>query len=246
MLLIKPNWSAPSHIHAYSTTRLGGVSKGDFAGLNLGAHVSDCPAHVQENRLLLADNVKAAPEFCWLNQTHSCKLVRLSTSTSTGIDADASWIDTNERTCVVMTADCLPVLVTDISGRFVAAIHAGWRGMCDGIIEKNISHICNTLSIPYEQLLIWLGPCIGPEVFEVGEEVREEFIAKDPKAAAAFIAANGKWLANLHQLAKLRLAAFPGITITEDVSCTYSNAAHFYSYRREGRTGRLATFIWIA
>jgi len=247
MQLIKPNWAAPAHIHAYSTTRLGGVSEGDFLGLNLGQHVGDDSQRVANNRLLLAEYVAPAPDFCWLTQTHSTHLIKLSAQTPQNQEADASWTDNNARTCVVMTADCLPVLVTNQQGTFVAAIHAGWRGLCDGIIEQSIEQICAQQDQKPEQLLVWFGPCIGPDAFEVGEEVRAQFIAHDPLASDAFIASHrqGKWLANLQQLATLRLTNYPDITLSYCDSCTYQNSEQFYSYRRDGRTGRLATFIWM-
>lgn len=244
MQLIQPNWAAPAHIHAYSTTRLDGVSEGEFEGLNLGAHVNDDPQHVFQNRFLLANKFNNTPDFCWLNQTHSNNLIKLSDSTDQNLNADASWIDSNQRTCVVMTADCLPILITDQQGSFVAAIHAGWRGLCDGIIEKTIKHICAELTINSDQLLVWLGPCIGPTAFEVGDDVRDQFIAQDTTANDAFVASKGKWLADLHQLAKLRLANFEGLTVTESNLCTFNDPGLFYSYRRDGKTGRLATFIW--
>ena len=245
MQLIKPNWAAPAHIHAYSTTRSGGVSEGEFKGLNLGTHVHDDPQHVFQNRLLLSNKFNTAPDFCWLSQTHSHDLIKLSDSTAQNLNADASWIDSNQRTCVVMTADCLPVLITDQQGSFVAAIHAGWRGLCDGIIEKSIQHICTELTINSSQLLVWLGPCIGPTAFEVGDDVRDQFIAQDATASDAFIASEGKWLANLHQLATLRLSDFAGLTVTASDLCTFNDPDLFYSYRRDGKTGRLATFIWM-
>jgi len=243
--LIKPNWAAPANIHAYSTTRAGGVSEGAFLGLNLGTHVQDDPQHVFINRQLLTSEFNSVADFCWLNQTHSHRLIKLNATTTQNIDADASWTDTNQRTCVVMTADCLPILVTDKQGSFVAAIHAGWRGLKDGIIEKSIQEICNELSIASEQLLVWLGPCIGPEAFEVGDDVRDEFIAENPLSNSAFTPINNKWLANLQQLAMLRLAQFPGITVSADTSCTFKDPDRFYSYRKDGKTGRLATFIWM-
>jgi YfiH family protein len=243
--LIKPDWAAPANIHAYSTTRVGGVSEGAFLGLNLGTHVQDNPQHVFSNRQILTSEFNSGADFCWLNQTHSHRLIKLNATTAQNVDADASWIDTNKRTCVVMTADCLPVLVTDKQGSFVAAIHAGWRGLKDGIIEKSIQQICAELAIDSDQLLVWLGPCIGPEAFEVGDDVRDEFLAENPLSSHAFKAANSKWLADLQQLAILRLAPFSGITISADKSCTFSEADRFYSYRRDGKTGRLATFIWM-
>jgi len=247
MQLIKPNWAAPAHIHAYSTTRLGGVSQPPFHGLNVGLHVEDNPKHVTENRTLLAQHFPHAPDFCWLNQTHSNQFIQLSKNTPQAINADASWIDSGQRTCVVMTADCLPVLVTDQQGSFVAAIHAGWRGLYEGIVEKTIAHICTQLGLSSEQLLVWLGPCIGPTAFEVGDDVRSRFIQQNPLTASAFVTAekSGKWLANLHQLAQCRLAHLKGISVTMSEHCTFSEPSLFYSYRRDGKTGRLATFIWI-
>lgn len=246
MQLIKPNWAAPAHIQAYSTTRLGGVSEGCFAGLNLGMHVADDPEVVLKNRLLLQNHFPLFPHFIWLNQTHSCDLIKHTDPTTQAINADASWTNLSQRTCVVMTADCLPVLVTDQQGSFVAAIHAGWRGLCDGIIEKSIHHICQEMNVNSDQLLVWLGPCIGPTAFEVGNEVRGEFVQQDALASQAFVAFQDKWLADLHHLAKLRLVQFAGINISESLLCTYSDPSLFYSYRRDGKTGRLATFICIS
>lgn len=247
MQLIKPNWAAPAHIHAYSTTRQGGVSQNEFLGLNLGQHVGDDPQHVANNRLLLANHFIKAANFCWLNQTHSTELIKLTDNTPQNVDADASWTDSFQRTCVVMTADCLPILITNKQGSFVAAIHAGWRGLCDGIVEKTLHRICSELNLSTHDLLIWLGPCIGPDVFEVGDDVRDQFIKQNPLANEAFIEgkATGKWFANLHQLTKLRLADFDGVKITESELCTFNDPKLFYSYRRDGKTGRLATFIWI-
>jgi len=247
MQLIKPNWAAPAHIHAYSTTRVGGESKGEFLGLNLGQHVGDNPQRVANNRTLLAAYVHPAPDFCWLTQTHSTRLIKLSAQTPQNQEADASWTDSQARTCVVMTADCLPILITNQQGTFVAAIHAGWRGLCNGIIEQTIAQICTEQQQQPAQLLVWLGPCIGPEAFEVGDDVRTQFIAHHPQACDAFIAAKtqGKWFANLHQLATLRLANYPAINISRSDACTYQHPEQFYSFRRDGRTGRLATFIWM-
>ncbi|MEL0629040.1 peptidoglycan editing factor PgeF [Psychromonas aquatilis] len=245
MQFIQPKWAAPAHIHAYSTTRCGGVSVNEFKGLNLGGHVKDDPKHVSTNRQILVEQFPNSHDFCWLNQVHGCELIKLTSNTPDNLNADASWSDSNQRTCVVMTADCLPVLVTDKAGLFVAAIHAGWRGLYDGIIEKSIDKICAELKVEAHNLLVWLGPCIGPTAFEVGDEVRTLFISENSQSDAAFVAHNDKWLANLHQLAKLRLARFKGITITESELCTYNDPALFYSYRRDGQTGRLATFIWI-
>ena len=243
--LITPNWSAPAHIKAFSTTRIGGVSEGAYQGLNLGLHVDDNPDVVQQNRLLLNQHLALPSPICWLNQTHSTQLLKIDDHTQPGIEADASWTDLNNQVCVVMTADCLPVLITDKEGSFVCAIHAGWRGLCDGIIEKSLQEVCTKLNIVTTDCLVWLGPCIGKTAFEVGSEVRDEFIEFDIQAASAFTVHQDRYLADLHQLARLRLAPFDVAQITASEYCTFSETDLFYSYRRDGKTGRMATIIYI-
>lgn len=245
LTLIQPNWSAPSNIHAFSTTRKGGCSEGAYHGLNLGLHVHDNAALVLKNRALLSEHLALPNPFCWLTQTHSTRLLKIKKDTLSGIEADAAWTVLKKQACVVMTADCLPVLVTDTQGSFVAAIHAGWRGLGDGIIEKSISAICSALKVASEHLLVWLGPCIGRTAFEVGYQVREQFITENALAASAFTPYQGRYLADLHQLARLRLAAFDVAEITASEHCTYREPDLFYSYRRDGETGRLASVIWI-
>jgi YfiH family protein len=242
---ITPNWSAPSHIKAFSTTRLDGKSTGVFEGLNLGLHVGDDPRKVLQNRSLLTEYSNSPDNFCWLQQTHSTILLKIENGTPQGLEADACWSDISKQVCVVMTADCLPVLLTNKTGSFVAAIHAGWRGLCDGIIEKSIQAICNELNILSSDLLVWLGPCIGKNAFEVGGEVRQQFMTQDPLSKHAFEPQSVRYLADLHQLARLRLAPFNVAEITVSDHCTYSEEALFYSYRRDGKTGRMATFIFI-
>jgi len=243
--LITPNWSAPAHIKAFSTTRLNGVSEGAFQGLNLGLHVEDDAHCVLENRQRLCTELELPSPLCWLNQTHSTQLLNVTSDTKQGIEADASWTTQQEQACVVMTADCLPLLITDKQGSFVCAIHAGWRGLCDGIIEQSLTHICNQLSIDSRDCIVWLGPCIGKTAFEVGPEVREQFIAQDALAIDAFTVHQDRYLADLHQLARLRLAPFNVAEITASEHCTFSEADLFYSYRRDGQTGRLASLIYI-
>lgn len=243
--LIQPDWSAPANVHAFSTTRKGGCSAGAYHGLNLGLHVQDNAALVLKNRALLSEHLALPASLCWLTQTHSTRLLKIEKDTLSGIDADAAWTVHKKQACVVMTADCLPVLVTDKQGSFVAAIHAGWRGLCDGIIEKSISAICSELNIASNNLLVWLGPCIGKDAFQVGDEVRAQFIAENAQAAAAFTCYQDRYLADLHQLARLRLAPFKVAEITASEHCTYSEPELFYSYRRDGETGRLASLIWI-
>ena len=245
LALINVNWSAPAHIHAFSTTRKGGYSKGEYQGLNLGLHVEDVPNVVEKNRQLLSKSLSLSGDWCWLTQTHSTTLLKLESDTKHGQEADASWTTLKNSPCVVMTADCLPVLVTDKQGRFVCAIHAGWRGLCDGIIEKSVTEICTKLKVESQQLLVWLGPCISKQAFVVGAEVRDEFIAENHQAAQAFTVYQDRYLADLHQLARLRLAPFKPAEITASENCTFNEAELFYSYRRDGKTGRMASLIWI-
>ncbi|MGB5443944.1 MAG: peptidoglycan editing factor PgeF [Psychromonas sp.] len=243
--LLKPNWSAPAHIQAFSSTRIGGYSQGAYAGLNLGLHVADDPLVVCQNRSLLSKTLSLPENLCWLNQIHSTILLRIEQKLPVDISADASWTTEQQQPCIVMTADCLPVLITDKLGTFVCAVHAGWRGLFDGIIEKSIASICQTLGVNSENLLVWLGPCIGNTAFAVGDEVRSAFIADNEQATGAFTPFEDRWLADLHHLARLRLAPFQVFEISASEHCTYNEAELFYSYRRDNITGRMATLIWI-
>ena len=245
MQLLKPNWSAPAHIQAFSSTRLGGVSLAPYSGLNLGLHVGDDPLTVGKNRSTLVNTLSLPSELCWLNQIHSIILLELEENTAGGLTADAAWSSCKNTPCIVMTADCLPVLITDKLGTFVCAVHAGWRGLCDGIIEKSINTICDQLAVNTNDLLVWLGPCIGKSAFQVGDEVRSAFIAENRQAKCAFSACGDRWLADLQQLARLRLAPFNVFEITASECCTFNQTDLFYSYRRDGVTGRMATLIWI-
>lgn len=244
--LLKPNWSAPAHIQAFSSTRLGGNSSGPYSGLNLALHVGDYPLIVGKNRSTLAKTLSLPEKLCWLNQTHSTTLLKLEENTATDLTGDAAWTSYKNTPCIVMTADCLPVLITDKLGTFVGAIHAGWRGLCDGIIEKSIKTICDQSGVNTNDLLVWLGPCIGKTAFEVGDEVRAAFIAENGQAEGAFSASGDRWLADLQQLARLRLAPFNVFEITASEYCTFNQADLFYSYRRDNITGRMASLIWIA
>ncbi len=243
--LLKPDWSAPAHIQAFSSTRIGGYSQGAYSGLNLGLHVADDPVVVCKNRSLLSNALSLPDRLCWLNQVHSTILIRVDQNTATDMSADAAWTSDKQQPCIVMTADCLPVLITDRLGTFVCAVHAGWRGLCDGIIEKSIESICRQLDVNSADLLVWLGPCIGKNAFAVGDEVRAAFIAENEQAATAFEPFEDRWLADLHQLARLRLAPFKVFEITASEHCTYSEPELFYSYRRDNISGRMATLIWI-
>lgn len=240
--LIVPNWPAPSWVLAGSTTRSGGVSDGVFASLNLGDHVGDHPESVAKNRALLKKVANLPAEPAWLQQVHGTEILQLSTWQGGIVAADASVSEQAGQVCLVMTADCLPVLFCCPKTKQVAAAHAGWRGLCDGILEKTLSHFSNPSSV-----LVWLGPCIGPSAFEVGEEVRQQFLANSAVAEAAFIrSANpSKWLANLALLARQRLTAAGATEIYGGDRCTFTESKQFFSYRRDGQTGRMASFIYI-
>lgn len=239
--LITPNWPSPKNVRSIQTTRLGGVSKAPYNSLNLGDHVSDNPLNVVRNRQLLSSVVPTEP--VWLEQVHGTLAVNAALSRCI-TKADASFSTEFNVVCATMTADCLPVLLCDQAGTVVAAIHAGWRGLCHGVIESTI----NQMAVDNHQLMAWLGPAIGPNAFEVGHEVREEFIRHDPNAELAFKPHDERWSANLYQLAKQRLrqCGVSAIYGGEDEGyCTYSDEARFFSYRRDNITGRMATLIWL-
>ncbi len=234
---IHPNWSAPPSVRAVQTTRLGGVSDAPFASFNLAQHVGDAAKSVTQNRQLLAQNLPTAP--CWLNQIHSNIAVK---ATPQRQDADASFTRQRGVVCAVMTADCLPILLCDQAGSVVAAIHAGWKGLAAGIIEATV----RAMEVEPAQMLAWLGPAIGQAAFEVGGEVRDIFIAQHAQASAAFMPnAQGKWQADIYLLAHQRLNAL-GIThVSGGDLCTFQDKNRFYSYRRDGVTGRMASLIWL-
>ncbi|GAB4289831.1 MAG: peptidoglycan editing factor PgeF [Thiohalomonadaceae bacterium] len=238
MELILPDWPAPSQVHACATTRLGGVSTGPYASLNLGDQVGDDPACVAENRARLRDELQLPAEPLWLTQVHG-----VAVAEGRGGCADASVAFAPGTVCTVMTADCLPLLLCDRAGTRVAAVHAGWRGLLAGVIEAAVAR----LGVPAAELLVWLGPAIGPQAFEVGDEVRTAFTAEDTAATAAFRPSpGGRWLADIYALARLRLARCGVNVVHGGGLCTFSDAARFYSYRRDGVTGRMASLIWLA
>jgi hypothetical protein len=240
-MLIIPNWPAPATVRAVSTTRLGGVSLPPYASLNLAGHVGDLPEHVAENRRRLARTAGLPAEPAWLDQVHGTVVVAAETVGSP-IAADAAWTGQINRPCVVMTADCLPVLLCDQSGTVVAAVHAGWRGLAGGVVITAVRQLAK----PPVELLAWLGPAIGPAAFEVGEEVRAAFLALDGGNAASFRPSPaGRWLADLYGLARRQLQRLGVNRIYGGDCCTFSNPARFFSYRREQRTGRMASLIWL-
>ena len=239
--VVRPDWEAPGSVRAISTTRVGGGSNAPFGSLNLAEHVGDDPETVRLNRGKLADGFGLPSEPVWLNQIHSTQVKRVNLAPVTE-SADASWTDKPGVVCAVMTADCLPLLLCDHTGVRVAAAHAGWRGLLNGIIESTLE----ALAVPGSQLLAWMGPAIGPDAFEVGDEVRQAFVAVDPGAATAFQAkGDGKWLADLYALTSRRLRAQGVDRISGGEYCTYTDSDRFFSYRRDGVTGRMASLIWI-
>jgi YfiH family protein len=237
---ILPDWPAPPNVRALVTTRAGGVSTGPWANLNLGDHVGDDPAAVAENRRLLRARLPADP--LWLRQVHGTRCVDAARA-APGVEADAARARAPDTVCAVLTADCLPVLLCDDAGTAVAAAHAGWRGLAAGVVEATV----RAMDVPGERLMAWLGPAIGPENFEVGDEVRTAFMAHDPAAAASFAArANGKWLCDIYELARQRLAALGIHRVAGADFCTMRDADRFFSYRREVVTGRMASLIWLS
>ncbi|NEX16343.1 MAG: peptidoglycan editing factor PgeF [Halochromatium sp.] len=241
-LFFRPDWTAPAVVQALSTTRQGGVSSGVYASLNLASHVGDDPAAVQRNRALLYEQAQIPLEPTWLNQVHGPAVYEHGAARPSGRDADASVAFGPGAVCAVMTADCLPILLCDQAGTVVAAAHAGWRGLAAGVIEATVQRMRR----PADQLQAWLGPAIGPAQFEVGDEVRARFCALDPDAAAAFRPnAAGRWLADLPMLARQRLARLGVTSVSGGDHCTLADRDRFFSYRRDGVTGRMASLIWL-
>ncbi|MBL8249886.1 MAG: peptidoglycan editing factor PgeF [Candidatus Competibacter sp.] len=239
--LIFPGWPAPARVRAVSTTRRGGVSPPPYDSLNLAGHVGDDPACVAENRQRLAAAIGLSADPAWLHQVHGAAVVAAET-VDAPVAADAAWTRKSGRACVVMTADCLPVLLCDRAGTVVAAAHAGWRGLAGGVIAATVA----AMPVPSAGLLAWLGPAIGPEAFEVGDEVRAAFLALDAGNAACFRPSPaGRWLADIYALARRQLRGLGVAAVYGGEFCTFNDSARFFSYRREGKTGRMATLIGL-
>lgn len=240
---LEPDWPVPAGVRAACTLRSGGISSGPYTSLNLATHVGDDATAVAENRRRLRQALGLPSEPCWLQQVHGTQVVSCSTATPTQPVpvADAACTDDAGVVCVVMTADCLPVLLCSADGRSVAALHAGWRGLAAGIIETTARHM------PTPPALAWLGPALGVNAFEVGDDVRAAFLASNPAHAQSFRAGvvPGKWQADLYGLAR-RILNNLGISVIQGgVHCTASEPERFFSYRRDGgTTGRMATLIW--
>jgi YfiH family protein len=236
---ILPDWQAPLGVRVLATTRCGGVSRAPWQSFNLGAHVGDDPQAVATNRALLCRELPAEP--VWLAQVHGTQCVDAAIS-APDTQADASFTRQRGVVCTVLTADCLPVLLCDDQASVVGIAHAGWRGLAAGVIESTVV----AMDEPGVCLMAWLGPAIGRQAFEVGAEVREIFVASDPQAASAFAAsAKGKWRCDIHQLARQRLHALGIRRVASADYCTVSDGERFFSYRRDGATGRMASLIWL-
>ena len=243
---LTPDWPAPATVRALSTWRGGGASGPPYASLNLGAHVGDDAVAVTENRRALRDAAGLPAEPGWLAQVHGIRVMDLDSGIPAG-PADAAVTRHPSTICAILTADCLPVLLAAASGDRVGAAHAGWRGLAAGVIEATVA----ALEVPPRDLLAWLGPAIGPRHFEVGPEVREEFLrhagAGDTAADEAAFAPNarGRYTADLYALARRRLLGLGVERIYGGGECTYADGGRYFSHRRDGRTGRQATLIWL-
>jgi YfiH family protein len=240
LYLLMPDWPAPAHVKAVTTTRQGGVSKGPYDSLNLAMHVGDDPVAVKNNRSRVKEVLELPDEPAWLTQVHGSHIADAATCIDD--EADGSYSYQQGVVCTVLTADCLPLLLCDRQGKRVAAAHAGWKGLAAGVIEAAVS----SLQRDPGEIYAWLGPAIGPGMFEVGSEVRDIFIEIDITAESAFMPKTGdKWLADIYQLAWQRLAALGVSHVYGGNYCTYTQDDWFYSYRRDGVTGRMASMIWL-
>lgn len=253
---LQPEWPAPPNVRAVCTARQGGVSAAPYDSLNLGAHVGDDVAHVQRNRAILRQTLAARPVF--LNQVHGTQMQELDADTPDGLSADGAYTRTPGLACTVMVADCLPILLCDAQGTQVAAVHAGWRGLAGvagkGVVEQAVERFWPPALVEYGQsaidLIAWVGPCIGPQAFEVGADVRDAFVSGSPQATECFQPLHGdKWLADLPALARQRLRRL-GVTqlFGNDSSppwCTVGNPLRFFSHRRDRISGRQAACVWL-
>lgn len=239
---ILPDWNVAARVHALVTTRSGGVSGGAHASLNLGLRCGDEVAAVLENRRRLAALLPASP--VWLRQAHGCGVLRVLPAHAGGAEqeADASVSTSTGAVCAVLVADCMPVFLADERGEAVGVAHAGWRGLSAGVIEATVA----AFPCAPARLVAWLGPAIGPRVYEVGEEVRAAFLAHDAEAAGAFEPTRpGHWLADLYALARRRLSSCGVSRVSGGTFCTYSEPERFYSFRRDRVTGRMAALAWL-
>jgi hypothetical protein len=274
-VILTPDWQAPAKVRAAFTLRSGGISAPPYESLNLGTRVGDAPEAVAENRRRVREQLRLPGEPAWLRQVHGVKVLDLTerqpcqveatAALPTGVatadpparvdaaclpladaarlpEADAAVARRSGVVCAIQVADCLPVLFADRDGSVVGAAHAGWRGLSAGVLESTVHRLGAAASC----LLAWLGPAIGPEHFEVGDEVRAAFLAQDPGAGMAFVTnPRGRWQCDLYELARRRLAALGIRNVSGGGWSTYGDAARFFSYRRDGVCGRMAALIWI-
>ena len=239
--LLTPEWGAPPAVRAAFTARAGGVSLAPFDSLNLGARVGDEPGAVAENRRRVRAWLALPEEPAWLEQVHGTRVADLDAA-GAGTPADAVVTRSPGRVCAVQVADCLPVLFAARDASAVGVAHAGWRGLAAGVLEETVAH----LGVAPGELIAWLGPAISARHFEVGDEVRAAFIASDRGAAGAFAAnARGRWQCDLAALARRRLGALGLTEVSGGTWCTYADPARFFSFRRDGRCGRMAALIWL-
>jgi YfiH family protein len=235
---IKPDWPVASNIHAVATLRSGGVSQGTFNSLNLGLHVNDEPENVYKNRRIISRMLDLPSEPVWMEQVHGIDVIKADQSKQIE-KADASYTDQENTVCAVLTADCLSILLATTDGSKIAAIHAGWRGLLSGVVANTV----NTMGTI--NLIAWLGPAIGADCFEVGQEIKDSFIKKSEKFTQVFTKTNEKkYLVDIYKLAKIELASVGIKQVYGGGFCTVTDKERFYSYRRDGETGRMATLIW--
>jgi len=239
--LIRPDWPAPAHVQAVSTTRSGGFSDGPYSSLNLGTHVGDDPQLVERNRMFLVDALGYVATPRWLDQVHGTEIV-IADECEMNVSADGAVTAAQGIACAIMTADCLPVLLTDRNGTQVAAAHGGWRGLAGGILEKTVAAL-TTRGVAAGELMAWLGPAIGPAAYEVDAAVVDSLPDIDKRAV---VQTNPQhWQLNLYELARSRLASSGVEAVYGGGFCTYSDQERFFSYRRDGACGRQATLIWL-
>ena len=242
LTLITPDWPAPARVRAAVTTRAGGVSTEPYVSLNLGSHVGDDIANVRENRRRIVEALRLPREPTWLNQVHGTSVIDAAREYLEPPTADASFTHTAGHVCAVLTADCLPVLFCDAKGEAIAAAHAGWRGLVGGVLAETIK----AFDVPGPRIRDWLGAAIEQDAFEVGEEVREQFVARDPGFAAGFVRNDrNRWQADIYALARHELAQLGIHNVHGGGFSCFADEKRFFSYRREQRTGRMASLIWI-
>lgn len=237
---LRHRWSVPAHVHAITTTRRGGISEGAYASFNLGDHVGDEARAVDENRARLRTTLPSEPR--WLKQVHGIDIVNAAHAPA-GATADGAWTDQAGVVCAILTADCLPVFLSDRGGTKIALLHAGWRGLVGGVIRAGV----DALGVAGADVVAFLGPAIGPAVYEVGEEVRVEFLKRDAANAVCFKAhGSGHWWMDIYGLARAELRALGIVDVQGGDRCTFSESDMFYSHRRDGVSGRMASLLWLA